>query len=84
VSDNKFSPSNPTSRLDKRQEPPRRDIVGGSVTSDERTRILGAFEQAGFGTISEGVRVICLAHADSAAVRDAVAAWRRANPAEAA
>jgi hypothetical protein len=58
--------------------------VGGSVTADERTKILASFEQAGFGTISEGVRVICLAHADSAAVRDAVAGWRRANPAEAA
>lgn len=76
--------SNATSSLDKRQEAPRRDIVGGSVTVEERSRIIAAFEQAGCRTISEGVRLVCLAHAESAAVRDAVAAWRRTLPAEAA
>jgi hypothetical protein len=73
-----------TSSLDRRQEPARRDVIGGSVTSEERGRILRAYEQAGFRTISEGVRVVSLAFADSAAVRDAVAECQQAEDSAAA
>lgn len=76
--------SKPTSSLDRRQGPSRRDIVAGSVTTDERSRILSAFEQAGFKTASEGIRILALAFTDSTVVRDTVARWRRQHFADAA
>jgi hypothetical protein len=79
MAENTLSDTNPTAPATLKQEAPRKSIVGGSVTDDERNRIVASFEQAGFRTVSEGVREILLAHVESASVRDAVAAWRRAN-----
>ncbi len=72
-----------TSPFCPRQAPIRRDVIGATVTAQERQKILAAYEQAGFKNISHGSRVVNLAFAESAGVRDAVAAWRRDNPAAA-
>jgi hypothetical protein len=58
---------------------PRNEVIGGSVTTEEKSRILQALAQAGFRNMSEGVREILFAFLDSAEVRDVVGkAIRRA------
>ena len=53
----------------------RRDVIGGSVSDEERRQVITAYEQARFKNISQGCRVVNLAFAESAEVRDAVARW---------
>jgi len=63
------------------QERDRRDrVVAGSVNDAEEGEIIGAFEQAGFKVKSKAARVVLLAFARSAKVRDAVAVFARENP----
>lgn len=57
------------------QGPRRRDVVGGAVSEQEREEIEGAFGQAGFRNLSEGVRTVCLAFSREARIRDLVAGF---------
>lgn len=72
VGDNGLSERKGTTPFEKRQGPPRKEIVGGSCTADEKLEILGALEQEGFSTASEGVREVMLAFARDIEVRSVV------------
>ena len=52
--------------------PPRKEVVAGSVSSEEKQSILARLAEKGFQNMSEGVREICLAYRDSEEVRDVV------------
>lgn len=61
----------------KRQGPPRKSTLGANVTASEKLEVDDALAQAGFRNEAEGVRVVLFAFRDEAAVRDAVAKYRR-------
>jgi len=61
------------------QELSRRKVLAASVNEPEEGEILLAFEQASFGNKSKAARVVLLAYARSAKVRDSVAAFLRDN-----
>jgi hypothetical protein len=60
-----------------RTDAPRREVIGGSVSHDERGEITAAFEQGGFTSMSDAIRAVALAYARSVKVRDGVAQWRK-------
>lgn len=59
--------------------PSRRHMVWGTVTEEELARVKEAYTQAGFSTVSQAGRVLSLAFAESAEVRDTVSRWFRSN-----
>lgn len=52
---------------------PRKKVVGGAMTLDEKESVLRAMIGGPFENPSDGVRKILFAYRDSTAVRDAVA-----------
>lgn len=65
--DKSLSDPKPTTSFGKRQEDPRKETIGGSVSVDEKNEILAALMRAGYRHQSEGIREVMLR-------------WARANP----
>lgn len=59
---------------------PTRTAFAGTLSPEERAAALEAFEQAQLGKPSVAVRIVVMAFARSAEVRDAVARWVRTHP----
>lgn len=68
------APSAPEKEDPFPQAEPRRDVVGASVNSEEKTAILKALANGGFDNQSSGARQVLLAYTEDAKTRDAVAA----------
>ena len=54
---------------------PRRDVLAATVRPDEREAVVQAIQQYGWRKPSVGCRIVLMAFARSAEVRDAVWAW---------
>jgi len=57
----------------------KRRAFAGTLSDDERAAVLEAFAQAGDWKPSVGMRVLAMAFARSAEVRDAVSRWLRGH-----
>ena len=66
------APVNTSDPFGRRDGLPRKEVVAGSVTSEEKREILEALANGGFANASEGARRILLAYLRSAQVRDTV------------
>jgi len=64
-------PSEPTTTAEPQQDGPLNDTLGGSINRETKQEIVEAFAQFGWDQ-SKGVRMLCTAFLQSAAVRDAV------------
>jgi hypothetical protein len=66
-----------TDAFGRRQGPPRKEVVGASVSADEKAEIVARFAADGYGSASEGARVVLLAYLASEQIRSAVDSFRR-------
>lgn len=65
----------------RRQGPPRKEVVGASVSAEEKATIIGRLAEDGFESASEGAREVLLAYVASEAIRSAILDFSRSQAA---
>lgn len=73
-------PVGPITIAATRLTPLRNRVFGATASEDEHAAMLDAIRQAGYEHPAVGARVVLMAFARSAEVRDAVARWARLHP----